>query len=171
MPQLIRYLIITYGTQPLPNYLGIHLTQLRYGGCGQMQQRVQESEVKSFRTSKMISGADVSRKSSQVMNIRRTNRCRRRISNNTPTRTPAPISTLGHRQMGFCESLARGANFQETPPPPSLDPAPVPSPGHLLLGCEAALLVGPHESPSGCRRLGVSRQVLAEPKPTAALAT
>ena len=43
----------------------------------------QESEVKSFRTSKMIPGANVSRKSSQVTNIRRTSRCRCRISNNT----------------------------------------------------------------------------------------
>ena len=40
MPQLIRYLIITYGNQPLPNQPRIHLTQLGYGGCGQVQQRI-----------------------------------------------------------------------------------------------------------------------------------
>ena len=43
----------------------------------------QDSEVKSFRTSKMISGADLSRKFSQVTNIRKTNICRRSINNKT----------------------------------------------------------------------------------------
>ena len=32
-----------------------------------------------------------------------------------PTRTPAPTSTLGHRQMGFRESLPRGGGLPRNP--------------------------------------------------------
>ena len=40
MPQRIKYLIITSGTQPLPNQLRIDLTKSRYEGCGQVQNHI-----------------------------------------------------------------------------------------------------------------------------------